>query len=297
MTFIHRGNALIKKPLNGMQKSAWLILLALIVAGCSFKTLYNQLDVIIPSYVEGMVTLDDLLEEKLEKRTKVLIAWHRKTQLLEYAKWLRDLQKNVTEGITQAELQQHIRRMDVFWDTLSDRLNDEMASLLPLLNQKQQKELYENIAENNRDFQEEYVDITEENRMEEQVERVMDSYENWLGDLEEEQQQRITRIASKLQSTAGLRYARRIEWQKNIERILKTDKGMMVKTDLLKQYFTSYQREGNEVIQATHAENKKLLAGLTVEITNSLTPEQKAHFITTTNDYIRMLEELAAEKK
>ena len=71
-------------------RSAYVVIIVafvMMVASCSFKTLYNQLDYLIPSYVEGMVSLDSMLEEKVEQRTLVLINWHRNTQLNQYADW------------------------------------------------------------------------------------------------------------------------------------------------------------------------------------------------------------------
>ena len=44
-------------------------MLSLTVVACSIKTLYNRLDYLIPSYVEGMVSLDDVLEEIVEQRS------------------------------------------------------------------------------------------------------------------------------------------------------------------------------------------------------------------------------------
>ena len=77
---------------NRFTRTIVILTLLTAVAACSFKTVYNRLDYLIPEYVEGMVTLDDVLEEKLEQRTLVLLEWHRNTQLKQYADWLSALQ-------------------------------------------------------------------------------------------------------------------------------------------------------------------------------------------------------------
>lgn len=52
-------------------KLAFIIVVIAGLAVCSFKTLYNQLDYLIPEYVQDTVSLDDVLEQKLEQRTQV----------------------------------------------------------------------------------------------------------------------------------------------------------------------------------------------------------------------------------
>ena len=111
-----------------------IIALAMMLASCSVKTLYNQLDYLIPYYVEGMVSLDDMLEEKVEQRTLVLISWHRNTQLDQYAKWLGDLQRDINQELTEEKLQSHIAQLGDFWQSILLKINDEMALLIPLLN-------------------------------------------------------------------------------------------------------------------------------------------------------------------
>jgi hypothetical protein len=49
--------------INRFTKAIVILTLITAVAACSFKTVYNRLDYLIPEYVEGMVTLDDVLEE------------------------------------------------------------------------------------------------------------------------------------------------------------------------------------------------------------------------------------------
>ena len=65
------------------------------LAACSFKTVYNRLDDLIPKYVEGVVTLDDVLEERLDERVSLLLDWHRSTQLKAYAAWLQSVQQDM----------------------------------------------------------------------------------------------------------------------------------------------------------------------------------------------------------
>lgn len=270
-----------------------IIALAMMLAACSVKMLYNQLNYLIPYYVEGMVSLDDMLEEKLEQRTLMLISWHRNTQLNEYAKWLGDLQRDINQELTEEKLQSHIAQLGDFWQSILVKINEEMALLIPLLNIEQRNELFASLDEKNAEFLEEVVNITNEQRIEKYSSRMMDSYENWLGELTGEQKKAIKQVASEMQSTAKLRLERRRQWQRSIQRILYLNENNDNKTKALREYFAEYNSQQNTEMDKIVNQNKKRLVRLTFNIAHSMNDEQKDHFMTITNDYIRMFKELA----
>ena len=278
---------------NQRSKAVFIVALVVLIASCSFKTIYTQLDYIIPSYVEGMVSLDSVLEEKVEQRTLVLIKWHRNTQLHQYAKWLRVLQGDANAQLTEEKLLQHIVTLYKFWQSLSLKVNEEMVRLLPSLNAEQREELFFNIADKNDDFREDYVEVNNDERIDQYTERVMDGYETWLGVLTNEQKRIVRQAAVKLQSTAKLRLERRLKWQRSIQRIIDTNDSVTQKSASLGVFFADYNRRDNVEMNAIDKTNQQLLARLTVQIFKNMTDDQSAHFVSRTNDYIRMFNELA----
>jgi len=282
-----------KSLFSHSSKAVFIVVIVMMVAACSFKTMYKQLDYMIPSYVEGMVSLDSMLEEKVEQRTLVLINWHRNTQLEQYAKWLRVFQRDASAQLTEEKMLQHIATLDSFWKSLSLKLNEEMVRLLPLLNAEQREELFSNIADKNDEFREEYVDIDNDERTEQYFDRMMDSYETWLGDLTDEQESVIKQAAAKMQAAAGLRLEHRQQWQQSIRRIIHTTDSTTQKAASLTQYFKDFTRKKNVVLNTIDKSNRQLLARLTVRVVHNMTAEQKVHFVSSTDDYIRMFTELA----
>ena len=266
------------------------------ITACSFKTLYNQLDYLIPSYLEGLVSLGDVLEKKVDQRTQVLINWHRNTQLKQYAEWLRTLQRDAGPQLTEAQLFQHIATLESFWLSLSQKLNEEMTVLLPLLNSEQRRELFASITYKNQDFRDDYIDLDEQERIDSFTESMLDNYENWLGELTDEQEEIIERAASKLRSAAGMRLQQRLLWQRGIQKILDSSDAEAVKSERLRLFFAGFEIDDETGMKSTGAANKKIIVQLTVQIVHSFTPEQKVYFISKTNDYIRMFTELAENR-
>ena len=285
-----------KSLFSHRSKAVFIIALVVMVASCSVKTMYKQLDYLIPSYVEGMVSLDSMLEEKVEQRTLVLINWHRNTQLHQYAAWLRVLQRDANDQLTEKKMLQHITTLDRFWQSLLLKISEEMARLLPLLNAEQRKELFSNIADKNNDFREENVDVDIDERIDQYTDRMLDSYETWLGNLTNKQESAVKQAAAIMHATAGLRLERRLQWQRSIQRILATNDSAMQKAASLGKYFTDYNRRDNVAMNSIEKTNRQILARLTVQIVHNMTEDQNAHFVSRTNDYIRMFNELAKER-
>ncbi|MGB5518070.1 MAG: DUF6279 family lipoprotein [Gammaproteobacteria bacterium] len=277
-------------------KAIFVIALVAFVAACSFKTVYNRLDYLIPEYIEGVVSLDEVLEEKLEDRVLVLLQWHRNTQLKQYASWLNALQGDMTGQLTEQQLDQRISEMEGFWSAFFIKLNDEMAYLLPLLDEKQQDELNVYLEDSNEEFREEFIERDDDERVEDYTERMIDTYENWIGELADEQVLAVEQSAAQLISSAELRLQRRIRWQLGIRTILARDDTTYDKRERLRAFLAGFEQDYDPVLNETTEINRRVIISLTVEIAKSMTQDQKAFFISKTNDYIRMFMELAENR-
>ncbi len=282
--------------INRAAKAIIVIALAVSVAACSFKTVYNRLDSLIPQYVEGMVTLDEVLEQQLEERTLVLLQWHRNTQLKQYAGWLRSLQQDVDVALTAEQLEQRISEMEEFWLSLAIKLNDEMAYLLPLLDEDQQEELFIYIEDTNEEFREEFVDQDEQERIDDFSERISDTYENWIGELSDNQQLAVEQAAAQLISSAEPRLQRRLEWQQGIRNILSERGTTEDRSVRLRTFLAGFEQDKDGSIKQASDINRQIIIRLTVQISHRMSDEQKDFFISKTSDYIRMFTELAESR-
>jgi len=284
------------KGLSLLTRTSLIILLLTLVSACSLKTLYNRLDYMIPSYVEGMVSLDDVLEEKVEQRTEVLISWHRNTQLVQYADLLRTFQQDIQSQLDEQRVLQHIASMQQLWESLENEINQEMADLLPLLNAEQREELFHSIEDKNEDFYDEYVDLDDEERIDQYTETTVDSFENWLGYLTDAQENAIVQAMPRLSDSAALRLQQRRAWQSGIRQVLDSADSKANKTERLRLFFDRFNMNDQPQLAAASDNNKQVLVELTVDIVNQATDEQKSFFINKTDEYIQAFTELAENR-
>lgn len=264
-----------------------------LVTACSFKSVYNQLDFLIAEYVEGLVTLDDARVADLVTRTELLLDWHRTTQLKQYADWFRELQNDVNTDPDDARLQYHVKKLETYWNSISYRLHTEMAEFLPRLSKEQVTELFESMHDKNEEFREDYIEIDNSERLENYVENITDTFEDWFDELSAEQLHIIEQAASRLKSSAIRRLDLRKQWQLTIQEILETDHTQVEKQQLLTAYFKQDDINNDPELREINQANIKVLRELTVNIVHTLTKQQKAYFKQRTDDYIRMFEELA----
>jgi len=278
------------------RRSLLIILFILLLGACSLKTVYNRLDYLIPSYVEGLVSLDDVLEEKLKQRAGSLVNWHRNTQLTQYAELLRIFQKDIQSPLNEELVLQHIATIQLLWQSLEVKLNKEMAELLPLLNAEQQEELFASIEDKNEDFYDEYVDLYNDERIDQYTETTLETYENWLGYISEEQERAIEKAAAELTNSASLRLDQRRLWQRSIQEILKTSDSEEIKSKQLQQFFKRFSINDQPQLKVISDVNKKIIARLTVEVINQASANQKTFFKNKIDEYIKIFSELAENR-
>jgi len=274
----------------------FIIAFTAILSACSLKSVYNNLDYLIPSYVEGMVSLDDMLEEHVEQRSLVLINWHRNTQLKQYAALLRSYQLDFGPQLTEERVSLHMTSMQALWHPLGEKLNEEMAVLLPMLSTEQLEELFDNIDEKNEEFYDEYVDLDEQELIEEYTERLRDNYQGWLGELTEQQETDIEKAARRFHSSAHLRLEQRKLWQNSIREILYSEDPAEMKSERLRVYFKAFNIDRVDALSEADKANKQVIAWLTVQLVQAATAEQKGYFMNKTDDYIRIFTELAENR-
>lgn len=281
----------------GRYSKAFIVIgLITLVTACSFKTVYNRLDYLIPKYVEGVVTLDDVLEERLEGRTQVLLNWHRNTQLKQYAGWLQSLQRDVGVQLTEERLEQHISEMEGFWSSLLIKVNDEMAYLLPMLDEEQREELFVYLDDSNEEFRQEFIELDDQGRIDDYAERMINIYENWIGELSNEQAGDVEQAAAELIGTAEFRLQRRLEWQQGMRQILASADSNNAKSQQLRVFLAGFEQDEDGPIRQASDINRQIIIRLTVQIAHNLSNEQKEYFISKTDDYIRMFRELAENR-
>ena len=168
----------------------WL-LGALLLGGCSAVRIgYNNAPTLAWWWLDGYMDFDATQSPRVKDALDQWFAWHRTTQLPDYAELLATAQLQVMQPATQ---QQVCRWSDDLRTRLAAALAHGVpmaAELLPILKPQQLAHLEQRYRKSNRDFEEDFLQQPDE-RLKASIERTIDRAEMLYGRLDERQRQLI----------------------------------------------------------------------------------------------------------
>ncbi|EJM45404.1 hypothetical protein PMI26_01652 [Pseudomonas sp. GM33] len=195
---------------------AVVLTVALALGACSRVGLaYRNLDVIIPWTLSDYLDMNGEQKSWLDERLKEHLSWHCTTQLPGYLDWLDRLQTMIaTNQVTDAALQARAHEAEQAITETAREITPSAIELLQGLDDKQVAEMNEAFAKDRRKRQEEYLKPTLDQQIKERSARMEKRLNDWLGPLNNTQQQRVITWSSALgdQNTQWL--ANRVHWQK-----------------------------------------------------------------------------------
>src|SRR6478672_6628882 len=93
------------RPPRKLAQVAGMLLLVVLLAGCSMARLgYNNAETVSYFWLNSYIGFDADQKPWVKKEIAGLVAWHRRTQLQEYAQLLAEAQQRVYKPVTEAEL-------------------------------------------------------------------------------------------------------------------------------------------------------------------------------------------------
>ena len=271
------------------------LVVLLLLPGCGVKTLYNNLDTLIPWYVDDMVTLDEKQQAELERRLADVIAWHRSTQLQEYSAFMRKTSAQVKDGVTAQELDEAFSEAEKSWHLLIGKVAPELVDILLTASEEQKQELFANIEKQNEEFKEDYLDLTEEQRRKDRVKAIQKNFRRWLGSLNDEQKKIIEQYASNFIPIHNDRWLFRLKWQNEFRKLMFDDPSKPEVREELEKLFVGMQDMYPEDYKNKRRVNIKLIKEMILKMNGSITKEQFEHLFERIESYAATFEELAVQ--
>ena len=166
---------------------ALVALLAAALGGCGIGLVYPRLDTLGTWYVEGLVSLDDTQSTELERMLEARLDWHRDSELIRYATFLRGMSDSVQRRTDAGTWREAARQAEVFWRDLGAGLAPVAVALGPTLTDEQVDELLRSLAEQDDEEWEEYADRTPQQRIERRQKSWRRGIERYTGRLDASQ--------------------------------------------------------------------------------------------------------------
>ena len=189
----------------------------LLLAGCSTKFTYNNLDWLIHWYVDDYVELSDRQENLFDEHFANWLNWHRSEELAKYVKHLKSLKADVeNERLTAESISDHLWKSREHWERLRDHVSPELAQLAAQLTDEQVESLFKELSEENDEIAEKLAEAegkSEDEVTESRVEDIEDGISDYVGRLSKQQKAIIRQYAPDFHGTRALWLAYRKDFQ------------------------------------------------------------------------------------
>jgi len=212
----------LRSVLSRLRIIAALLLASALLAGCSAVRFgYNQGPDLLYWWLDGYADLDDAQSRQVRERLGQWFAWHRRTQLPDYAEWLVRMQSEVLADTTPD-------RACRWWSEVRGRVElaveqalPQAAEIVPTLKPAQIQHVERRYARVNDEFRSEFLDKDPARRLERSVDRAVERAEFVYGTLDERQRALVVRSVAASPFDAEAWNAERLQRQQDALQLLR----------------------------------------------------------------------------
>lgn len=275
-----------------MKKTAMLVGAVILLAGCSVKFVYNQLDWLVPWYLDDYVTMDSSQVQLLEERLDQYLRWHRREQLPRYADFLDETARLAEDGLGRTEMDAIFSQAQTFLDMLLVELSGPLADLMRYMSDDQVEELMANLQRRNRDYRKRYVDTAELAQRDRRAEGMQKMAERWIGELDSRQTARIELWSLKYHLLGAAFLETRQDWQEQLRKLLQQRDMPQGSREDLAGLLARRPRPTSGEARRKYDENIELLKQLYLDLDASLSSYQRNKLVAGLTSYADDFREL-----
>ena len=262
---------------------AWLLLAAAAaLSACStgVRLGYEYADTLLLYTIDGYVGLTPEQEQLVKERSAALVAWHRSTQLRDYAELLETTRRKLAGPVSAADVLEFNHAVNARLAALGERAAPDLAQLALTLTPEQLARLERKLASDNSKARRELVQFAGKEAFDERVKKYAARADFWFGSVSREQVEIVRSALAQRPDNAAWwieeRERRQRELLRVLQRIQRERPGEAAATAWLRDYFMQLQNppdpERGRAMEQFRATNAQLVA----QLINAATPEQKA---------------------
>jgi hypothetical protein len=164
----------------------WLLLVAaLCLSACStgVRLGYNYAETLVAYSLDGYVGLSDEQQQLVKERATALVAWHRSTQLRDYAELIETTRRRLDGPVTASDVMAFNQAINARLAALGERAAPDLAHLALTLSPDQIARLQRKLASDNSKARRELVQLAGKESLDERVKKYAERADFWFGSL------------------------------------------------------------------------------------------------------------------
>ncbi|MGR5415563.1 DUF6279 family lipoprotein [Vibrio diabolicus] len=263
-----------------------------LLAGCTKKFLYSNIDWFVIDYIEDYVSLQGEQEVLVEERLLLLAEWHKKEELPLYIDHLKELEGLKANDITLNYLQENRDRMRAHYDRVVSKAAPDLFALSLQLTKDQEREFLSNVQEHYQERNAKYADKTEDEIREIILDNTEEWMEEWLGSLSESQRQLAQTFSQQVTLNSPLWRGYRATIYQELEYLFDNKSNAVTYQDIFMRLLFEPESYYSEQLSKNIDSNFVLVDQLTLDISQSMTDKQWRHFRGKAKEWRVLAEEL-----
>lgn len=271
------------------------VVAAVMLSGCVVRVVYNQLDWLALWYVEDYFDLDRAQEEQARQLIGRTISWHRETQLPRYAALLRTVLGGISPPVEAAFLAERYAEVVALWDDLLRQVAPDFAGLLRSLSDEQVEELFGNLADENRELEEDYSGISREERRAKQDKAIIKAFKRFTGRLSPEQEVLVRTRTARFHDLSADWIRRREAWQMEFRALMTGRNADPLFAERITNLLLNPNQFDGPGYRKRVLENQQSSFRLVAAVLSSLSPKQAEHLRNQLDTYARDFDALVRD--
>lgn len=276
---------------------ALTLLMLLGLGGCStIRVAYNQVDHIAAWMADDYFDLTPDQKQTFRTHFERFHAWHRSTQLPDYAALLEAAQQRVVAGATQADADWLSDAVQARMKTMVRHAYKDAAFMLSQLGDEQIQAARKEFDQRNRKYARETgVGAAPDEQRRLRARRHIERIEHWTGPLDAGQEARLREMSRALPLITEQRYQERLKRQNEFLALLRQRKNLDTFAPRLRDWLLDWERHRSPAYQVEYAQFMQGSSRMYVAVLHMLSAEQRHHVASVLQRYQQTFRELAAQ--
>ncbi|HKO67507.1 MAG TPA: DUF6279 family lipoprotein, partial [Burkholderiaceae bacterium] len=272
--------------------------IAMSIASCAaMKIGYNNADTLALLQLDSYLGLTADQEQLVKERMNALLAWHRSTQLRDYAAFIDKMRSKVSSQVTAADVMEFNQQLNARMMTAGDKAAPDIAQVALTLTPDQIDRAAKKVTNDATKARREFV-RAEKDAGAERVKKYGERAESWFGKLTAEQKDIIRKSLASRPTHETWWIDERERRQREFISLLRKIQADRPTEEVAARWFRTYFMQLNVAPDAdrrARAESyRRGSAELIAQLINHATPEQRAALDKKLNDYAQDFRSLAA---
>ncbi|NVC92230.1 hypothetical protein FC650_00945 [Vibrio natriegens] len=263
---------------NKVLRYSLILISIFVLAGCTKKFFYNNLDWFVLEYLDDYVTLNQEQENLLEERLLFLAEWHKQEELPRYVNHLKEMETMTEEDITLNYLQQSRERFRDHYNRIVSKVAPELFSLSLLLTPQQQREFLLTVQKDYKKRNAKYADKTEKEVRKIVFENTEEWVTEWIGELNDGQQRNVTQFSNQVILNSPLWRNYRASIYQELEYMFDNKSNSVIYQKVFMQLMFEPESFYSDQLSQNMDHNLALVDQLTLSLSKSMTEKQWNHF-------------------